>query len=478
MKIIRRLLMGYGFMLVLVIVGVALLVTAALDWRSSPLEHSLLLSGAGFALFAGGLIMAFIIARSANRSLERIALAARSIAEGHFDVRVDRSRLGETDALTEKFNEMAQALESYNSSSIDRLLAEQRRNEAVLTCIDDGLIIFDGEARIERVSPVAARQLAVEAEEAAGRTLDQVLEQPRFDERILECIQQQLAPIEPEPDLDLGEGVARRTLSCTLLPFHDLTRPGLVMLLRDVTEERQFDRLRTEFVLRASHELRTPVTGLRMALDLLAERRLFSPESREHDLFDTVRGESQRLSALLEDLLDLSRLEQMETPLKPEDCSLTTLAEEAYARFVPIALEQEVKLEQDISADLPPLQADIGRLSRVFDNLLANALRHTPKGGNVMLRVRPQSEALRIDVIDNGEGMPRWQLARIFDPFTQYGANTGGAGLGLTLSREIVEQHGGRIAVRSLPGRGTCFTVRLPWPGTQTTVSAGQSAAA
>ena len=478
MKIIRRLLMGYGFMLVLLIAGVALLVTAAADWRSTPHQQLLWLGACGFGLFAAGLILAFVVARSANRSLERIALAARSIAEGRFDVRVGRSRLGETDTLTEKFNEMAQALESYNSSSIDRLLAEQRRNEAVLTCIDDGIIIFDGEARIERVSPVAARQLGVEPAQATGRTLDQVLGRSRFDARILECLQQQLTPIEPEPDLEMGEGDARRTLSCSLLPFHDLARPGLVMLLRDVTEERQFDRLRNEFVLRASHELRTPVTGLRMALDLLAERRLFLPESREHDLFETVRGESQRLSGLLEDLLDLSRLEQMETPLKPEDCSLSALAEEAHARFVPLALEHEVRLDKDISADLPLLQADSGRLSRVFDNLLANALRHTPKGGNVMLRVRPQSEALRIDVIDNGEGMPRWQLARIFDPFIQYGANTGGAGLGLTLSREIVEQHGGRIDVRSLPGRGTCFTVRLPWPGTQTTATAEPAAAA
>lgn len=463
MNIVRRLLMGYGFTLLLLVLGAALLVWAAADWRTAAAARTAALGAGGLALFGAGLALAALLARAMKLSLERIALAARSIAEGRFDVRVTRLRRGEADDLAERFNDMAAALESYNSSSIDKLLAEQHRNEAVLSCIDDGLVILDNAARIERISPVAARQLGVDAATAEGQSLDRLLGQARFDARVLECIEQQFAPIEPEPDLELGEGEERRALSCTLLPFHDRHRSGLVMLLRDVTEDRKFDRLRTEFVLRASHELRTSVTGLRMALDLLAERSLFAEGSREMELFDTVRGESQRLLKLLEDLLDLSRLEQMETPLKPESCSLNELAEEAYDRFVPMARDKGIQLEREIAADLPRLQGDPGRLSRVFDNLLANALRHTPEGGKVVLRLRPSSAALRIDVLDNGEGMPRWQLARIFDPFIQYGGNTGGAGLGLTLSREIVEQHGGRIDVRSMTGRGTCFTVRLPW---------------
>ena len=468
MKILHRLLLSNAGLVVLAFAAGAL---SALAWaqpegRSWFVTAVLAISAVVVSVY--GIRFGLRQAHATSEPLARIAAAAKQVAAGRFDVRVERSNLAEANVLAENFNEMAAALEAYNSTSIDRLLAEQRRNDVVLGSIDDGLIIVDERAQIERLNPIAARQLGTTVELAIGRTLDDVLGGERFDQRIIDDIANQTMAQENEPDLVIGEGVMQRTLATALTPFHDETRPGLVMLLRDVTEEREHEKLRMDFLLRASHELRTPVAGLRMAMDLLAERAAFAPETREADLFETVHSETTRLSGLVNDLLDVSRLSHADTPLKLEPCQLATLAEEARARFEPMALERRLQIACEAAEDLPELQLDPAQFSRVLDNLVGNAIRHTPPGGDVRILVAARPEALSIEVRDSGEGMTRRQLARVFDPFVQFGRNSGGAGLGLTLSREIVERHGGRIEVASQRGQGARFIVNLPWPNEAT----------
>lgn len=464
MKILHRLLLTYAALIILAFIAGALLALAWDRFERAPWYQIGLLGLAGSAIGAFGLRFAIGQAQAMSEPLQRIALAARTIADGEFDVKVEASRLLEANIMAANFNAMAAALKTYKSTSIDRLLAEQRRNDVVLGSIDDGLIIVDEQARIERLNPIAARQLGTTVELALGRTLDELLGGERFNQRIIDDIASQSLSQDDEPDLVIGEGVMERRLALALTPFTDESRPGLVLLLRDVTEEREQEKLKTDFVLRASHELRTPVSGLRMAMDLLAERAPFAPDTREADLFETVHTETRRLGDLVADLLDVSRLSHADTPLKLEPVPLSRLAEEAHARFEPMAMERRLRISSTVADGLPDLQLDPGQFSRVLDNLIGNAIRHTPPGGEVGITVVAGSDAIRIEVRDSGEGLTRRQLARIFDPFVQFGRNTGGAGLGLTLSREIVERHGGRIEVASQRGQGARFTVSLPWP--------------
>jgi len=464
MKILHRLLLSYAALVVFAFVGGALMALAWAKFATGPWYEIGLLGASGLFVSVIGIRFGIAQAKATSAPLQKIAAATKAVADGRFDVRLERSNLAEATALTESFNEMAAALEAYNSTSIDRLLAEQRRNDVVLGSIDDGLIIVDERAQIERLNPIAARQLGTTVELAIGRTLDDILGGERFDQRIIDDIASQQLSQDNEPDLVIGEGVMQRTLAVALTPFTDETRPGLVVMIRDVTEEREQEKLRMDFVLRASHELRTPVSGLRMAMDLLAERATFAPDTREADLFDTVHTETKRLADLVNDLLDVSRLSHADTPLKLEPVQLAQIAEDARARFEPMALERRLSIVSTTADNLPELQLDPSQFSRVLDNLVGNAIRHTPPGGEVGITVVAGSDAIRIEVRDSGEGMTRRQLARVFDPFVQFGRNSGGAGLGLTLSREIVERHGGRIEVASQRGQGARFTVSLPWP--------------
>ena len=237
---------------------------------------------------------------------------------------------------------------------------------------------------------------------------------------------------------------------------------GAVMVLHDVTEQRAFERVRSEFVLRASHELRTPVTGMHMAFGLFRERAKFPAESREADLLDTVNEEMQRLMQLINDLLNFSRYQNGLQKLTLGPCDVNDLLEHARARFAEPANAQNIELLVEAQADLPRLYADQPQLERVLDNLLANALRHTAEGGQIRLQARRHGERVIVSVEDNGEGIAYGQQGRIFEPFVQVGRKKGGAGLGLALCKEIVQLHGGRMGVYSRPGQGTQFYMALP----------------
>lgn len=209
------------------------------------------------------------------------------------------------------------------------------------------------------------------------------------------------------------------------------------MVLHDVTDQRTFERVRNEFVLRASHELRTPVTGMQMAFSLLRERLRYPADSRESDLFDTVHEEMQRLVRLINDLLNFSRYQSGQQKLELEQCDVPELLEAARQRFEVNAAEQDVQLKLELQQPLPTLMLDRQQIERVLDNLLSNALRHTPRGGEVRLLARHHGERLILSVEDNGEGIPYSQQARIFEPFVQIGRRRGGAGLGLPYARKL-----------------------------------------
>lgn len=235
-----------------------------------------------------------------------------------------------------------------------------------------------------------------------------------------------------------------------------------MLVVRDVTEQRAFERVRSEFVLRASHELRTPVTGMQMAFSLLRERLDFPVESREADLIQTVDEEMSRLVLLINDLLNFSRYQTGMQKLELASCDLVDLLTQAQQRFTPKGEARRVSLQLELGDELPRLQLDRLQIERVIDNLLENALRHSSEGGQIHLQARRQGDRVLIAVEDNGEGIPFSQQGRIFEPFVQVGRKKGGAGLGLALCKEIIQLHGGRIAVRSQPGQGARFYMLLP----------------
>lgn len=430
--------------------------------RSRALWVAALLGLVGLAVLAIGFVTAHGIARRFGAPIEALAKAADNIGRGNFEVTLPISSATEMNQLTRRFGIMAEALRQHQVTNVDELLAGQQRLQAVLDSIDDGLLMIDRQGRLEHLNPVAQRQLGWE-EGRLGQGLGEALQRPELDEQLYLVLRGGTLERAPE-DLSIEIDGETRLLTYSLTPVshtkgHIL---GAVMVLHDVTEQRAFERVRSEFVLRASHELRTPVTGMHMAFGLLQERLHFPPESRETDLLQTVNEEMQRLMQLINDLLNFSRYQNGLQKLTLAPCDVNDLLNEARERFAESAKEQEVTVLLEMQEPLPRLQADKTQLERVLDNLLDNAIRHTPPSGLIRLQARRHGERLIISVEDNGEGIAYGQQARIFEPFVQVGRKKGGAGLGLALCKEIVQLHGGRMGVYSRPGQGTQFYMALP----------------
>lgn len=421
-----------------------------------------LLGLVGIAVLCIGFITAHGIARRFGAPIEALAKAADNIGQGNFEVTLPISSAAEMNLLTRRFGIMAEALRQHQATNVDELLAGQQRLQAVLDSIDDGLLIIDRQGRLEHINPVAQRQLGWD-EGRLGQGLGDALQRPEID------IQLQLAlrggtPEQIPEDLSIEVDGESRLLTYSLTPVshtkgHIL---GAVMVLHDVTEQRAFERVRSEFVLRASHELRTPVTGMHMAFGLLQERVHFPAESREADLLTTVNEEMQRLMQLINDLLNFSRYQNGLQKLTLAPVSIDEMLEHARECYESAAQDHGIVLMIEIQGALPHLHADRAQLDRVLENLLDNALRHTPDNGLIRLQARRHAERVIISVEDNGEGIAYGQQGRIFEPFVQVGRKKGGAGLGLALCKEIVQLHGGRMGVYSRPGQGTQFYMALP----------------
>lgn len=429
-------------------------------------ERAQLLAGllglTGIAVLLIGFITAHSFARRFGDPIEQLSGVADQIGRGDFNISLPASPIAELSSLIRRFGLMAQALHQFKQTNVEALVNGQQRLQALLDSIDDGLLIIDRQGRLEHANPVAQRQLAWESEHL-GSTLGQALGYPELDEAAQQVLDDKPLSGPPE-DLVIEADGERRLLSWRLSPVnhHDGRISGAVMVLHDVTDQRTFERVRNEFVLRASHELRTPVTGMQMAFSLLRERTHYPDNSREADLFSTVHEEMQRLVTLINDLLNFSRYQSGQQKLEREPCNPIELLEQARQRFQAVATQNDIAITLELQEPLPSLLLDRQQMERVLDNLLSNALRHTPDGGEIRLLARHHGERVILSVEDNGEGIPYSQQARIFEPFVQIGRRRGGAGLGLALCKEIAQLHGGRIGVHSRIGHGTIFYIALP----------------
>jgi len=238
---------------------------------------------------------------------------------------------------------------------------------------------------------------------------------------------------------------------------------GAAVVLQDVTRLRRVDELKNDLVATVAHEFRTPLTSLRMAIHLCVEEAAGPVTEKQADLLQAARQDCERLQSIVDDLLDLSRIQAgridlVRRPLAPRD-----LLEDAAGAARDAAEGAGVTLAVHAEGVEAPVAADPERLALILSNLVSNALRHTPRGGAVTLSAAPAGQAVRFEVADTGEGIPREYLDRIFERYFRVpGRRAGGVGLGLYLVRELVQAHGGAVGVESTPGQGSRFWFTLP----------------
>ena len=413
------------------------------------------------------LIFSLLLAERIVRPIRRFMEASRQISSGDYAVQVPVETGDELGSLAGEFNRMAQQLDRYNEMNIEQIISERNKGEAILSSIEDALVVFDTKLKVTGINPAARRLLDLEFTESATLRCTDILPDPQVCDLIHRTVETGLQPDVPDEQRIIvfpeADGARHHLFSVTAIRGRDRNLSGIVLLLRDVTRLKEVERLKSEFIMAASHELRTPLTSLGMSVDLLLEHAAQGLAEKERGLLQAAHEEVHRMKALVNDLLDLSRIEAGRIDLEFDIVAVSTLFDYAEEVFKSQMGMKEVSLASEITGEMSKVRADANKITWVLTNLISNALRYVSKGGRIGLSAHRIGPHVHLSVRDDGPGIPAEYQSKIFQKFVQVkGQEAGGTGLGLAICKEIVRAHGGAIWVESSAGHGTTFTFTLP----------------
>jgi PAS domain S-box-containing protein len=424
--------------------------------------RTLLIAG---VLVGAGLWLAFFLSNRIVEPLRQLTATTARMAGGDLDARVTVSSQDEVGVLATEYNRMAERIRQLRNSDMGKLLVAQQTTEAAIDSLYDPVIVTDGEGRVTKLNP-AAEDIFGSEKENTGKHVREVARDTRIASAVAEALESQRAVAGEGMSsvLPLAVDGSERAFRLRTTPMRDNVNLllGAVTILEDITHLREIDRLKSEFIATASHELRTPLTSVQLGVHLLLEGALGELTDSQNEVLQACRQDCERLDKLMRDLLDLSKIEAGESQPQLSTVSARDLLTTAIKELRPQVEAKDLQLTVDAPVELPWMMADRLQIERVISNLVSNALRHT-KQGEIKISAEQRDSQIAVSVCDTGSGIPAEYLPHIFDKFVQVpDAPTGGAGLGLTISKSIVEAHGGQISVQSEVGRGTTFTFTLP----------------
>ena len=435
--------------------GMVARISLPLAWvdRAKADTRAVLLGGALLALVAAALL-ASLAAVVLSRGLRDLTSIARRMASGELDA---RSRLESSDEIGE-LGRTLDHLAANLSRSVHELRDDRDLLGRILESMREGVLVMDGEHRIMLANPSLREMLLLDSD-VTGRSTIEVIRNAELQS----TVERALVASEPQVGEIEVVGIKPRRLLVQASRLSGEPR-ALVLVLFDVTEMRRLETVRRDFVANVSHELRTPVASVRSAAETLRMAIENDPKAAIQ-FIDIIERNGRRLGELINDLLDLSRIEAKEYRLKAERTDLRLLSEKTVATFAERAASRNIRLGVEIPADFSPGLVDAGAFDRILSNLVDNALKYCPEGSTVQVGARESGTKLQVLVSDSGPGIDAKHLPRLFERFYRVdngrSRDMGGTGLGLSIVKHLVEAMGGEVSVESTPGKGSTFAFTL-----------------
>ncbi|MDH4218826.1 MAG: ATP-binding protein [Candidatus Aminicenantes bacterium] len=418
----------------------------------------------GVVVVIFGLVFSLIILRIVIRPVKSLTSAAVQVGGGNLSVTIPKTAGDEIGILALEFNKMVKSLREFQDMNVSQIVSEKKKSEAIVRSIKDGIIICDSKMRITSINSIAGHIFGVSESDVINKPFLEVTRQETLFEYLQETVKGKTPSID-EDVITVAVDGHKKYYRFAILPIKGESSEfyGIVIFLQDITRLKELDKMKSEFVMMASHELRTPLTSIEMGVKLVLEESVGEINEQQRTLLQAAQEELDRLKVLVNDLLELSRIEQGNIEMDFDDVEIQTLCTRAFNIVQPQAQDKEISFSLDLEKPNVKVRADVSKVIWVITNLLGNAVRYTERGGWIKLKSHVSGDWAYISVMDNGTGIPLEYQSKIFDKFVQLkGEEARGSGLGLTIAREIVRAHGGTIWVEGEVNKGSTFTFTLP----------------
>ena len=412
-----------------------------LTWMLFSITVQVVLFGLLFSV-----LLSFLLSKTMTIPIENITKGALRLASGEFDSQIEVHSDDEIGVLTQTFNNMARSLHD----AMQDMAAERNKLNTLFLHMTDGVAAFDASNHILHMNPAAEKMLGMTF--SPDLTFEEVfhdVKKPSGSDTVV-----------------VDYTVEDRTYQVFLAALNTPDEPqGVMAVIHDVTEQHRLELTRREFVANVSHELRTPLTSIKSYTETLLETDDL-PEDLRSKFLTVINNEADRMARIVKDLLTLSRLDSGRLDMKFTTFPLDKLMGSVYDAMLFEAKNHRHELTLELDDPLPKIEGDRDRIEQVVVNIVANAVKYTPDGGNIVMAARNVKDGVEISVTDNGIGIPREDLPRLFERFYRVdkarSRERGGTGLGLAIAQEIVRYHNGTIRAESKLGAGTNMTVFLP----------------
>ncbi len=418
--------------------------------------NDIFISGTVIAL-AITAILGILLAQTVAKPISDMRKHALAMARGNFTRKVKVYGYDEIGQLAITFNNLTKKIQEAQSTTE----GERRKLSSVLSNMTDGVIATDRRGRVILINEPAVKMLNVSRETVLSQPIVPLLgleEQYSFEDLLEE---------QDSVNLDYSTEKNHYILRANFSVIQKETGfvNGLITVLHDITEQEKIDKERREFVANVSHELRTPLTTMRSYLEALAEGA-WQDEEIAPNFLEVTRNETERMIRLVNDLLQLSKMDSRDYQIKKEWIDFVVYFNRIIDRFE-LSKERNVKFQRTLPNHDIFIEMDEDKLTQVLDNIISNALKYSPEGGVVKFSIEESEDKITVSISDQGVGIPKADLEKIFDRFYRVdkarSRKLGGTGLGLAIAKEVVNAHGGDIWASSVEGKGTTIAFTLPY---------------
>ena len=421
---------------------------------------------AGLTAAGVGLGFSLLLTRRIVQPLSAMTTATEKIAGGKYDIELRVKSRDELGILAREITTMSQKLKAFRDLNVGKVIIEKQRSEAIVQSIADGIIVVDSELKIIALNPIAASIANVKSMLATNNHFLDVFDNRQLYRHLKHTAETGTSPQLEDDILTVEREQKTQYYKFAITPVITEAKEvvGAILLLQDVTKLKELDNLKSEFVATASHELRTPLTGMSMSLNLLSETTEGKLSESELELLETAVEDVERLRSLVNDLLDLSKIESGKIELDFADIEVEFLLDKAISALKIQAEQKEISLAKKFLSQDVRVKVDANKIVWVLINLVANALRYSEAEQSIEIGATKRNNWVEIFVSDRGAGIPPEYRDKIFDKFVQVETekDVGGSGLGLAICQEMVKAHGGRIWVDSTLGEGSTFAFTVP----------------